>query len=742
MRSEGTALNILKSYFGYDRFLPLQEEIITNVLGGNDTLALMPTGGGKSVCYQVPALCSDGLTLVVSPLIALMKDQVDGLKANGIAAESINSALSPSESARVRSQAGTGQLKILYVAPERLALSAFRDFLRSLRVQLIAVDEAHCISEWGHDFRPDYRNLNGLRLEFPDVPVIALTATATKKVQEDIVAQLGLNDAKIFLSSFNRSNLTYVVRTKSTGAFDALVTLRQKHENGSAIIYCGSRKDTERLAEDLSAQAVTALPYHAGLEGLVRKATQEKFINGEVSTVVATIAFGMGIDKPDIRLVVHYDLPKTIEGYYQETGRAGRDGIPSECVLFYSYAGKRKQDYFVDQIKDPNQRENAKQKLSQVIRFCELQTCRRRYLLEYFGESTQWEHCGGCDVCVTPTEEYDATEISHKILSAVSRTEQRFGMSHISMVLRGKTSQKIVDRGHDKLTVFGIVPDFSDAQLKQIMGVLISKGLLSKSDGEYPTLSLTQAGDSVVRGRQPVNLTRPKEEGVTLKAKSDGRRVRGSRPDGGEVSREFDRGLFERLRNVRKGLADARRVPPYVIFGDVSLQQMAYWCPQSLDSFSRIPGVGSVKLADFGEVFVEAVRDYSREHGLVERSNPTRPIERARPSPTASSTQRQTKRLLLDRMSIDEIAARRGFTVNTILGHVEHLVDVGEEIDVGYLLPPAHRLAKIQAAFESAGSDKLTPVKESLGPGYSYQEIRLVRICLKQYPDLLRFGTV
>ena len=515
MASEVVALDVLKTHFGYDRFLPLQEEIISNVLGGNDTLALLPTGGGKSACYQVPALCLDGLTLVVSPLIALMKDQVDGLKADGIAAEFLNSTLSLSEAARVRSQAATGELKILYVAPERLPLPEFRSFLLNLHVRLIAIDEAHCISEWGHDFRAEYRNLKALRLDFPDVPVIALTATATEQVQEDIIAQLGLQNTKTFQASFNRCNLTYTVRTKSRGAFDALVTLRRKHENGAAIIYCGSRKDTERLADDLSERGMVALPYHAGLDNSVRRTTQEKFINGEVSTVVATIAFGMGIDKPDIRLVVHYDLPKTIEGYYQETGRAGRDGLPSECVLFYSYADRRKQDYFVNQIEDQTQQETARNKLAQTIRFCELQTCRRKYLLEYFGEPTKWQNCAGCDICLAPMEEFDATEITQKIFSTVIRTDERFGMAHISMVLRGQTSERILARGHDKLTVFGIESDFTDAQLKQVMGLLISKGLLVKSDGEYPILSVSPAGRNFLERREPITLTRPKRDVVS-----------------------------------------------------------------------------------------------------------------------------------------------------------------------------------------------------------------------------------
>ena len=742
MTSEGVALDVLKAHFGYDRFLPLQEEIISKVLDGNDTLALLPTGGGKSLCYQVPALCLDGLTLVVSPLIALMKDQVDGLKANGIAAEFLNSTLSASESVRVRSRAGSGELRILYVAPERLALPEFREFLRNNRVRLIAIDEAHCISEWGHDFRAEYRNLKGLRLDFPGVPVIALTATATEQVREDIITQLGLRNTETFLASFNRSNLTYAVHAKDRGAFDALVTLRRKHESGSSIIYCGSRKDTERLAEDLSKRGMVVLPYHAGLDNSVRRTTQEKFINGEVSTVVATIAFGMGIDKPDIRLVVHYDLPKTIEGYYQETGRAGRDGLPSECVLFYSYADRRKQDYFVDQIEDQTQHETARNKLAQTIRFCELQSCRRKYLLEYFGERTDWENCGGCDNCLAPMEEFDAKEITQKILSAVIRTEERFGTSHVSMVLQGKMSEKILARGHDKLTVFGIESDFTDAQLKQVMGLLISNGLLEKSEGEYPTLSVSPVGRNFLERRESITLTRPKRDVVSPVAKSQGRKSRRSPPEGSEIPLEFDRGLFEQLRNLRRMIADSMGMPAFIIFSDVSLQHMAYLCPQSLDGFSRISGVGSVKLRDFGERFVEAIRDYCLKNGLVERSLSIRRTQSNHSRQDLGTTYLETKRLLSDQLPIDEIATRRGLTAGTIIGHLERLIEAGEKVDITYLMPAPAHLAKIKSAFENSGSGKLAPVQEILGQEYSYREIRLVRAYLTQNPDLLRYGTV
>ena len=411
------ALDLLKYHFGFDGFLPLQEEIVGRVLARKDTLVVMPTGGGKSLCYQLPAVCFDGLTVVVSPLIALMKDQVDSLKANGIPAAFINSTLAAKDIARVQLQAQSGSLKILYVAPERLAFPEFRQFLRSVDVSLFAIDEAHCISEWGHDFRPEYRKLKLLRDDFPDVPLIALTATATEKVRKDIVAQLRLENPEVFVFSFNRPNLTYNVRPKKD-AFPVLLGLLRKNQEGSAIIYRSSRKATEELAKDLIANGFNALPYHAGLEAGLRRETQEKFIRGYVPIVVATIAFGMGIDKSDIRLVAHYDLPKTLEGYYQETGRAGRDGLPSECALFYSYQDKSKHEYFIEQIESKSEREGEQRRLNQVVEFCKLQSCRRHYLLEYFGEDMKTRSCQGCDVCSSLENDWEkrntTAQKSHK----------------------------------------------------------------------------------------------------------------------------------------------------------------------------------------------------------------------------------------------------------------------------------------------------------------------------------------
>ena len=618
-----TPLGVLKSHFGYEAFRPLQEEIIATVLARKDAVVLMPTGGGKSLCYQLPALCFDGLTLVVSPLIALMKDQVDALKANGIASEFINSSLPPQEIARVQNQAAGGLLKILYLAPERLARARVRSFLRAVNVSLIAIDEAHCISEWGHDFRPDYRELRVLRRDFPSVPIIALTATATERGRDDIVAQLALPEAETFVSSFNRPNLTYRVQPKRN-AFNTLLGLLRRYRGEPAIVYRFSRKDTEELAASLVEEGLNALPYHAGLESSVRRQTQERFSRDEVSIIVATIAFGMGIDKPDIRLVVHYDMPKSIEGYYQETGRAGRDALPSECVLFYSYSDKFKHDFFIDKIEDDVQRERSQEKLGQVVQYGELQTCRRRFLLEYFGEEWKGDRCGACDECLAPREEIDATEIAQKVLSAVVRVGEHFGAGYVSEVLRGAKTERVRRMGHARLTVYGIVRDLDDFDLKELMAHLVTRGLLQRNGTERPTLSVTRAGWDFLKSDEHLTLPRP------------GGRAETNEPlDTREP--EYDRGLFGELRLLRNRIANDEEVPPYVIFSNAALQQMATYLPQSLEGFSGISGVGRAKLARFGERFLSVIQDYAHKNGLAERNIPRRgrrrePLQRLGPT--------------------------------------------------------------------------------------------------------------
>ena len=654
---------VLKTHFGYDSFLPLQEEIISHTLAGNDGLVLMPTGGGKSLCYQLPAMCLPGMTLVISPLIALMKDQVDALNANGIAARFINSSLTASEIELVQSQASRGMVKILYAAPERLAVSGFRRFLQSVDLSLIAVDEAHCISEWGHEFRPDYRNLRQLRADFPRVPVIALTATATTRVRQDIVEQLGLQQGRVFLSSFNRANLTYSVETKE-GFWGKLLSLLHAHTGESAIIYCFSRRETEELADDLNDRGLLARPYHAGLEPETRRGTQEDFIHDRVPIIVATIAFGMGIDKPDIRLVVHHSLPKSLEGYYQETGRAGRDGLPSNCVLFYSRADRAKQDYFINQLEDHQEQQNARQKLSQMVEFAEIPVCHRKSLLAYFGEEWEQDNCGACDVCLGAGDEFDATEIAQKTLSAVVRTGERFGALHVARVLRGSREKRVLELGHDRLSVYGIGKDYTEDQLREVMGLLQARGLLARNEGEYATLAVSQRGRDFLKGREKLSLPH-------LKSGADAARVGGSSRGMGErsaatVADDYDQALFEVLRGLRRDLADRQQVPPFVVFGDVSLRYMAAAFPQSMESFARMPGVGKAKLDQYGERFVAAIRSYAQPRNIADRTGEmasatgpavvSREGRRERREGRRSDTYEQTVALLSQGMNISRIA--------------------------------------------------------------------------------------
>jgi ATP-dependent DNA helicase RecQ len=602
----------LKKHFGYDEFRPLQQEIVSDALAGRDVFALMPTGGGKSLCFQLPALLRDGLTIVVSPLISLMKDQVDALQTSGIAATFLNSALDRHEAVERLRGLNRGQYRMLYLAPERLMLDGFLERALNWNITQIAIDEAHCISEWGHDFRPEYRELKKLRRHLPDVPIMALTATATKRVRKDIVDQLHLDNARCYVASFNRPNLTYRVVPKSS-PYEQVLRFIRSRPNESGIVYCASRKTADSLATKLNGDGVKAKPYHAGLEAKERTKHQELFLRDDARVITATIAFGMGINKPNVRFVVHHDLPKNIESYYQETGRAGRDGLPSECVLLFSASDVVKQRRFIEEKSEREQR-IAQEQLRDTIHYAETRDCRRATLLKYFGEEFP-APCNGCDNCLEPRETFDGTVPAQKFLSCIQRVRQKsgfsFGLNHIVDVLNGAATEPIRQRGHDQLSTYGIGQDLKRGAWLAIGRELLRLGLVTAAPGKFATLELTEAGWAALRERKQITLTKPYD--VQEKKRSKRR--------AGEI--ECDEALFEKLRILRRKLADERDVPAYIIFSDVALREMARAYPTTTAEFSRIPGVGQQKLRNFAEPFTTAIAEY-----LAKRSRqPAKAIE-------------------------------------------------------------------------------------------------------------------
>ena len=605
-------LTALKKYFGYDQFRPLQREIMHDALAGRDLFVLMPTGGGKSLCFQLPALMRDGLTIVVSPLIALMKDQVDALQTSGISATYLNSTLNREEAKARWRGLHRGQYRMLYVAPERLMLDTFLERALNWDIAQFAIDEAHCISEWGHDFRPEYRELKKLRKHLPDVPIMALTATATERVCADIVKELKLRDPRAYVASFNRPNLTYRVVPKTT-PYEQLLAFIRSRPNDSGIIYCASRKSTESLARNLSEDGITAKPYHAGLTNAERTKHHDAFLRDDVRVITATIAFGMGINKPNVRFVVHYDLPKNIESYYQETGRAGRDGLPGECVLLFSPGDVAKQLHFIDK-KTESEARIARAQLQQMVHYAETRECRRTVLLKYFGESYPpnaatvdskapplHSSCESCDNCLQPRETFDGTIHAQKFLSCVYRIHARhgfgFGLGHVVDVLRGADMEAIRQRVHNELSTYSIGSELKRAEWQAIGRELLRLGLIECAPGKFATLSLTSAGLETLRTRTPIVLT--KQIAIVEKA---------PRRKAGAI--ECDEALFEELRLLRRQLADERGVPAYIIFSDVSLREMARKYPTNSTEFRRIPGVGAQKLKDFGEAFLSEIKSH------------------------------------------------------------------------------------------------------------------------------------
>ncbi|MFN2459484.1 MAG: DNA helicase RecQ [Candidatus Velthaea sp.] len=592
----------LKHHFGFDTFRPLQEEIVTDVLAGRDVFALLPTGGGKSLCFQLPALVGDGLTVVISPLIALMKDQVDALATAGIAATFLNSSIDAADVRERMRGLDTGRYKLLYVAPERLTLPGFGADLARWNVVRFAVDEAHCISEWGHDFRPEYRRIAELRERFAGLPFVALTATATRRVREDIVERLALRAPRVYVASFNRPNLTYRVTHKARAA-ESLVAWLAARPDDAGILYVQSRASAESLAERLCASGISALPYHAGLDARVRSRHQDRFLRDEVRVICATVAFGMGIDKSNVRFVVHFDVPKNIEGYYQETGRAGRDGLPAECLLYFSHADVNKFERFISEKPDAAERAVAREQLEKMTRYAYASSCRRRELLAYFGETWPGDDCGACDNCLEPPASYDATVVAHKMLSCIYRVRERggeFGIAHIVDVLLGAYNEKIERWSHQHLSTYGIGTELDRRGWRHLADELVRLRLIAQDPERFNVVALTPSGRETLLRRLPVEIR------SAPPAPAKARAARSAEAAGAA----YDSGLFAALRAVRKELADARDVPAYVVFSDAVLRAMARDVPRTPAQLRAISGVGDKKLADFGARFLAAIAAY------------------------------------------------------------------------------------------------------------------------------------
>jgi len=715
------ALQVLKQYFGYEQFRKHQKEVIENILKGRDVFVLMPTGGGKSMCYQIPAILSEGVMIVVSPLIALMKDQVDALRANGIPAEFLNSTVNPEEQQLILQKAAKGEIKLLYVAPERFNVrgSNFLEFLKSIKISGFAVDEAHCISHWGHDFRPDYLELSRLKSIFPNVPMVALTASADQETRTDIVDKLKLAAPAIFVSSFDRPNITYDVRN-SINPFDALLDILNEHEGDSGIIYTLKRNDTESLAEELSKAGFNAIPYHAGLDPITRARHQEMFLKDKVNIVVATIAFGMGIDKPNVRLVIHMNMPKNIESYYQETGRAGRDGLPSRAILFYNRADINTLSYFARIEGNERQSEIMMNKLYQMADFCQASTCRRAYLLEYFGEKTG-DYCGNCDVCLNEFEKEDITIIAQKALSAVYRLNEQFGSGMVVDFLRESKSKRIQPWMRN-LKTYGVGKDLSKEAWMTYMDHLISKGYLERSGDAMPVLKLTQKAHPVLKGKERVIIRVQKQEAPVPQLRKEA---------------DYDKQLMNLLREQRKLLADRENVSAYIILNDTTLIEMSTYYPQKMDDLDQITGFGKMKKARYGNVFLEVVIDYCKKRGIASQMHKKRYSAKSS-KPKVKTKNRNGKNLTAafsyemfrKGKTISEIASLRGLQTTTIVGHLVDFVESGEikpdELVNNQKIPIIKNVLN-----EHPSTTLLREIKDALGENYSYDEIRVVKAALE-----------
>lgn len=701
------AREALKLYFGYEQFRPMQEQIIGTVLQGQDVVVLMPTGGGKSVCYQIPAIVMPGLCVVVSPLIALMKDQVEALLANGIPAAYINSSQTAEQQYAIENQCLQGQLKLLYVSPEKLLSSGFLSFLSRVQVSLFAVDEAHCISSWGHDFRPEYTQLKALKQQFPAIPVIALTATADKLTQKDIQDQLHLRNPQVFVASFDRPNINLVVKP-GRDRFNRITDFLAKRPNQPGIIYCLSRKATESLSEKLRRRGFNATYYHAGMSPNQRAKAQEDFLNDDVLIVCATIAFGMGIDKSNVRWVIHYNLPKNIEGYYQEIGRAGRDGAKSDALLFYSYADVMNMRNMLQESQNETQTELQLVKLERMQQFAEAAACRRRILLQYFGETME-KDCGNCDICRNPPTRFDGTLIAQKALSAIARTQERANMGLLIDVLRGARNMQVLQSGFDKIKTYGAGREVSTLDWNRYLHQLLNEGIIELAYDQGYTLKLTEQSRQVLfEGRkvQLVKFDEVKQEEAAVKPRPKRELLKDA--------------LFEKLRALRKRLAEEYGVPPYVVFTDTTLQEMAAERPTNKIAMLAISGVGAQKYERYGQDFVTEIIDFINE-------------EQNKGNKVKGATHLATLELLNKGLSIEEIAKLRSLNPVTIFSHLATLYEQGYPVELSRYVSKTEYTA-IAKAIRKLGVDaKLKDLFEALNEEYAYYKIRLsVSIYKKQ----------
>ncbi len=710
---------VLKTHFGFDKFKGDQEAIIRNLLAGNDTFVLMPTGGGKSLCYQLPSLVMEGTAVVISPLIALMKNQVDAIRnyseEDGIA-HFINSSLNKSAIDQVKSDIVSGKTKLLYVAPESLTKEENVEFLRTVKISFYAIDEAHCISEWGHDFRPEYRKIRPIINEICRAPIIALTATATHKVRDDIKKSLGIMDAREYCSSFNRPNLYYEVRPKTKNVDHDIVRFIKGHEGKSGIIYCLSRKKVEELAEVLKANDISAAAYHAGMDSVVRSQTQDDFIMERIDVIVATIAFGMGIDKPDVRYVIHYDIPKSLEGYYQETGRGGRDGGEGRCIAFYSNKDLHKLEKFLEG-KPIAEQDIGRQLLQETTAYCESSVCRRKLLLHYFGETYEEENCGNCDNCLNPKKQVEAQELLCTLLETVIAVKENFKSDYIINIILGKETADIIAHEHDELETFGTGAGDDEKTWNAVVRQALIAGYVEKDVENYGLIKITAAGKKYLKNPKSFKIV---EDRDFDEEENEDVPMRG----GGTVV--VDPALFSMLKDLRKKVAKKHNLPPYVIFQDPSLEAMATTYPITLDELKNIPGVGEGKAKRYGQEFVDLIRRHVEENE-IERPEDIRVRTVAKKSQMKVSIIQSIDR----KVALDDIALAKGIEFEELLDEIESIVYSGTKLNIDYFLEEViddDKVDDIYDYFKESETDDLDEAIDELGDDYSEEEIRLVRI--------------